>query len=140
MGVDAGRLRRVEPFPTGTLVPFDPGYLAGWTVERYQIDLVAAAERSRAADARRVAGSARQQVPGDTHRNLAVDATFHDQTFKHILAPIWLMTYVYGARSYQVIVNGVTGTIAGSRPYSWIKVTLLVLALLIALLLNVYYS
>jgi len=42
---------------------------------------------------------------------------------------------VYGATSYQVIVNGVTGTIAGSRPYSWIKVTLLVIALLLLLML-----
>ena len=39
-----------------------------------------------------------QQVPGDTHRNLVVDATFSDQTFKHILAPVWLLTYIY-ARS-----------------------------------------
>jgi len=81
-----------------------------------------------------------RQVPGDTQRNLVVDATFHDQTFKHILAPVWLMTYVYGAKSYQVVVNGVTGTIAGSRPYSWIKVTLLVLALLMAFLLYAYNS
>ncbi len=48
------------------------------------------------------------------------------------------MTYVYGAKSYQVIVNGVTGTISGSRPYSWIKVTLLVLAALIVFLLFAY--
>ena len=41
------------------------------------------------------------------------------------------MTYVYGATSYQVVVNGVTGQIAGSRPWSWIKVTLLVLVILI---------
>ena len=81
-----------------------------------------------------------QQVLGDTHRNLVVDATFHDQTFKHILAPVWLMTYVYGAKSYQVVVNGVTGTIAGSRPYSWIKVTLLVIALLIVFLIYAYNS
>jgi hypothetical protein len=60
-----------------------------------------------------------------------VDATFTDQTFKHILAPIWLMSYVYGATSYQVVVNGVTGSIAGSRPWSWIKVTLLVITVLI---------
>jgi len=66
-----------------------------------------------------------------------VNATFGDQTFKHILAPIWLMTYVYGTKSYQVIVNGVTGTITGSRPYSWIKVTLLVIAVLILFLLYV---
>jgi len=79
-------------------------------------------------------------VPGDTHRNLVVQARFFDQTFKHILAPIWLMTYVYGAKSYQVIVNGVTGTITGSRPWSWIKVALLVLALLIAFLIYAYVS
>jgi hypothetical protein len=140
VGVNPGTLRRIEPFPTGTLVPFDPGYLAGWTVERYQIDLVAAAERSRAqmnAELRELCG---QQVPGDTHRNLVVEAAFHDQTFKHILAPIWLMTYVYGAKSYQVMVNGVTGTMAGSRPWSWIKITLLVLALLLVFLVYAYNS
>ena len=60
-----------------------------------------------------------------------------DQTFKHILAPVWLMTYIYGAKSYQVVVNGVTGTIAGSRPWSWIKITLLVIiVLLIVVLFN----
>jgi len=45
VGVTASRLREVEPFPTNELVPYDSGYLAGWTVERYQIDLVAAAAR-----------------------------------------------------------------------------------------------
>ena len=79
-----------------------------------------------------------RQVPGDTYRNLNVDATFTDQTFKHILAPIWILMYVYGAKSYQVVVNGVTGHISGSRPWSWIKVSLVVLAALILFLLFVY--
>ena len=134
-GVDPGKLRQIEPFPTGTLVPYDPGYLAGWTVERYQIDLVAAAAASRQqmdAQLRELCG---RQVPGDTYRNLAVDATYANQTFKHILAPVWLMSYVYGARAFQVIVNGVTGTIAGSRPWSWIKITVLVIVVLIVVVL-----
>jgi hypothetical protein len=138
VGVDAGRLRKVEPFPTEMLVPFDAGYLSGWTVERYQIDLVAAAERSRQqmeAAMRELCGD---QVPGDTYRNLVVDATFSNQTFKHILAPLWLMTYVYNGTSYQVLVNGVTGKTAGSRPWSWIKVTLLVLALAIVAIILMY--
>lgn len=140
VGVDPGKLRTIEPFPTATLVPYDPGYLAGWTVERYQIDLVAAAERSRQQMNEELRALCGQQLPGDTSRNLVVSATFRDQTFKHILAPVWLMTYVYGATSYQVVVNGVTGTIAGSRPWSWIKVTLLVIALLIAFLIYAYNS
>ena len=133
VGVEPGKLRSVEPFPTDALVPYDPGYLAGWTVERYQIDLIAAAERSRRQMTARLRELCAGQVPGDTHRNLAVHATFSGQTFKHMLAPVWLMTYVYRSASYQVVVNGVTGKLAGSRPWSWIKVTLLVIAIVLIL-------
>ena len=131
MGVAGNTLRAVEPFPTSTLVPYDAGYLSGWTVERYQIDLVAASTRSREqmdAALREMCG---RQVPGDTHRNLVVTPDYANQTFKHILAPVWLLSYVYRATSYQVVVNGVTGKIAGSRPWSWIKITLLVILALI---------
>jgi Zn finger protein HypA/HybF involved in hydrogenase expression len=134
-GVHTARLKGVEPFPTGELIPYDAGYLAGWTVERYQIDLVAAAARSRQqmeAELRRLCAAA---VPGDTHRNLDVRSTFSDQRFKHILVPIWLMTYLYAAKSYQVVVNGVTGHISGERPWSWIKITLLVIVILLVLYL-----
>lgn len=132
VGVQAARLRQIEPFPTTDgLVPYDAGYLAGWTVERYQIDLVAAAQRSRQQMDAELRALCARQIPGDTYRNLIVNASYHDQTFKHILVPVWIMTYVYGARSFQVVVNGVTGRISGSRPWSWIKITLLVIAALI---------
>lgn len=130
MGVPSPLLRRVEPFPTTELVPYDAGFVAGWTVERYQIDLIAAAEESRRRMDQQLRELCASQVPGDTHRNLQVQATYTGQTFKHILAPVWLLTYNYGAKSYQVIVNGVTGRTAGTRPWSWIKILLLVLVAL----------
>jgi hypothetical protein len=135
VGVDAPTLRRIEPFPTASLVPYDAGYLAGWTVERYQIDLEAAASRSRTQMEATLQAMCGARVPGDTYRNLVVQATFTDQTFKHILAPVWIMTYTYGPKSYQVLVNGVTGSIAGSRPWSWVKIALLVLVALVLLAL-----
>src|SRR5258707_395630 len=46
-GVQPEMLRRVEPFPTKELVAYKPGFLSGWVVERYQIDLVAAAKAAR---------------------------------------------------------------------------------------------
>jgi Zn finger protein HypA/HybF involved in hydrogenase expression len=133
MGVRPSMLRAVEPFPTNKLVPYDAGYLSGWTVERYQIDLIAAAEHSRQMMDAELRALCAAQVPGDTHRNLVVDATYRDQTFKHILAPVWLLTYTYGAANYQVVVNGVTGRIAGTRPWSWIKIALLVIVALIVI-------
>jgi hypothetical protein len=48
--------------------------------------------------------------------------------------PIWLVAYDYGAKGYQVVVNGFTGSIAGKYPLSWIKITLAVLAALILVL------
>jgi hypothetical protein len=132
-GVHPAMLRAIEPFPTDALIPYDPGYLAGWTVERYQIDLVAAAARSREGMQLKVRQQCAAAVPGDTYRNLEVDATFSDQTFKHILVPVWLLTYTFGSHVYQVAANGVTGRIAGQRPWSWIKIALLILAALVVL-------
>ena len=90
-------------------MPYDPGYVSGWVVEQYQIDLVAAAEHARRVMDGKVRAMCSQQVPGDTQRNLQVDADYSAQTFKHILVPVWLLAYNYGRQTYQVVINGVTG-------------------------------
>lgn len=69
-------------------------------------------------------------MPGDTYRNLMVDANYQGRTFKHILVPVWLIHYTYGAKNYQIVANGYTGALAGERPYSWVKIVLAVLAAL----------
>ncbi len=138
-GVHDKLLAKLEPYPTTTeLLPYDPGYLSGWVVEQYQIDLVAAAQDSRARMDAAVRSLCAAQVPGDTHRNLRVQADYSAQTYKHILLPIWLLTYDYGHKTFQVAVNGTTGKIAGEYPISWIKVTLVVLAAILVLCLFLY--
>ena len=133
-GVQPDLLRQIEPFPTTReLVPYQPGFLSGWVVERYQIDLIAAAGAAREKTDAKITSLCAAQVPGDTHRNLQVQADYSGQTFKHILAPIWLLTYHYGARNFQVVINGYTGAIAGRYPKSWIKILLAVFAALAAL-------
>lgn len=141
VGVRPNLLRGVEPYPTqatqGTtaqLVPYDSGYVTGWTVERYQIDLLTAAKTSRDRMEQELRSLCSSQVPGDTQRNLRVESRWTGQTFKHILAPAWLMSYNYGSRPFQVLINGVTGRIAGEYPKSWIKITLAVIGALIIVL------
>ncbi len=131
-GVHADMLRRIEPFPTKELVPYKAGFLSGWVVERYQIDLVAAAKAARDQMDEEMTSMCAARVPGDTHRNLQVDTDYSGQTFKHILVPIWLLTYNYGARNFQVLINGYTGAIAGKYPKSWIKILLAILAVIAA--------
>jgi hypothetical protein len=131
VGLHPGLVRGIEPFPTDKLKPYDPGYVAGWVVERYQLDLIAAAQRARDAMDAKVEALCAQQIPGDTYRNLDVRSDYSGQTFKHILAPVWLLTYTYGSRAFQCVMNGVTGTIRGEYPKSPWKVALLVLAILV---------
>lgn len=131
-GVQPDMLRKVEPFPTKELTPYQAGFLSGWVVERYQIDLVNAARHARERMEGEVERMCARQVPGDTHRNLQVHADFSGQTFKHVLVPLWLLTYNYGARNFQVVINGFTGAIAGKYPKSWVKITFAVLAALAA--------
>jgi hypothetical protein len=104
-------------------------------VERYQIDLGTAARAAREEMDAELRSLCAAQVPGDTHRNLQVQADYSGQTFKHILVPIWLLTYDYGRRNFQVVINGSTGAIAGGYPKSWIKITLTILAVLAAILI-----
>ena len=131
-GVQDKMLRGIEPFPTKELVPYNPGFLSGWVVERYQIDLVAAAQHARTKMDEELQRMCATQVPGDTQRNLQVFPDYSHQTFKHILVPIWMLTYDYGAKNFQVVINGYTGAIAGGHPKSWIKIALAVLAALVA--------
>jgi hypothetical protein len=131
VGVHRDLLRGIEPFPTQTLKPYDPGYVAGWVVERYQIDLIAAAQHAREVMDAKVTQLCAREVPGDTYRNLQVRTSWSRQTFKHILAPVWLMSYTYGSRAFQCVQNGVTGAIRGEYPKSPWKIALIVLVLFI---------
>lgn len=135
VGVNAKLMRKIEPFPTHELVPYDSGYLAGWVVEQYQIDLVTAATAAREQIEREVTQMCAREVPGDTYTNLQVNADYSGQTFKHILAPVWMLAYNYDGRNYQVVINGYTGTVAGDYPRSWIKISLAVFAALVLILI-----
>jgi hypothetical protein len=130
-GVPLELLRKVEPFPTGEAVAYDTAFLAGHVVEHYKVVLLEAAQQSQAQMHRKLEELCAAQVPGDTHRNLRIFPTYSAQTFKHLLVPIWLLTYNYGRTAYQVLVNGYTGKIAGKHPYSVWKILLLILLALV---------
>jgi hypothetical protein len=134
-GIALDLLRRVEPFPTKDAVPYDTAFLSGHVVEHYRVVLVEAAQRSQEQMHATLQALCAQEVPGDTHRNLQIAPQYSGQTFKHVLVPVWLLTYNYGSKAYQVVVNGCTGRIAGRHPYSIWKIVLLVLlALIVAMI------
>lgn len=140
-GIPHDLLAQVEPFPTTTdMLPYDKGYLAGFVVEHYQVVLLAAAQNAEQGMLATLRQMASQALGGDTQRGLRIEPVFSERTFKHVLLPVWLLTYNYGPRSYQVVVNGVTGRIAGRYPKSFWKILFLVLGALVALLVILIVS
>ena len=134
-GLPLDLLKNIEPFPTREVVKYDTAFLSGHVVEHYQMVLFDAAQRSLDQMHAKLIAMCSQQVPGDTQRNLQIAPEYSDRTFKHVLVPVWLLTYDYRAKPYQVIVNGYTGAIAGRRPYSRWKIAFAVLlAILIGLI------
>ena len=69
-----------------------------------------------------------------------MDCRYNEITFKHLLLPVWMLAYRYNEKVYQVFVNAGTGEVQGERPYSWVKITLAVLAGLIAVVTFVMLS
>ena len=139
-GVHHALLREVEPFATKELVGYETAYVSGFVVEHYQIVLFDAAERSRQSMHDQLMAMCAAAVPGDTHRNLQIHPTFSGQTFKHVLVPIWMLSYTYGRTAYQVVVNGYTGKMGGEYPKSPWKILLLVFVVLVIVIIVLMFG
>ena len=77
-----------------------------------------------------IRASIRRDIGGDHQRIHHVSTQYSNITFKHILLPLWISAYRYHERSFRFLVNARTGEVCGERPYSRIKITLLVLFIL----------
>ncbi len=118
----------------GELVSYDPGYLSGHKAQTYQVSLEEGFEKFKIIadyvireDVRRDIGRDRQQIE---HLN----TNFSDVTFKHLLVPVYAGAYKFNNKVYQVVINGRTGEVHGERPYSWLKIGCLVIAILAVLI------
>jgi DNA-directed RNA polymerase subunit RPC12/RpoP len=139
-GADATLTRNLEPFPTADLTPYEPSYLSGFLAEENAVDLPEALETAKDRMRHEIREACSREVPGDTQRNLQVQTTFSAVAYKNALLPIWISAYDYHGKPYRYLVNGVTGRCTGTAPYSWIKVTLLILTIAIIVMVILYVS
>jgi DNA-directed RNA polymerase subunit RPC12/RpoP len=117
----------LRPWDLGRLVPYAPEYLAGFQAEGYTVPLADghAVARARMADV--IRSDVRRSIGGDEQRIASIETTWTDETFKHILLPVWMAAYRYNGKSYRFIVNGQTGEVQGERPWSMWKIAFAVL-------------
>lgn len=124
----AQRLEALRPWDLKAVVEYRDDYLAGFRTECYQVDLAQGFEAAEAMMRPRIEAAVCADIGGDEQRIDSMQTRYLDVTFKHLLLPVWVSAYRYADRVYQFLVNARTGEVQGDRPYSWVKITLAVLA------------
>ena len=100
-------------------------------MERFAVQRSAA----RRIAARAVEGAARREaarwIPGSTYRNLRVSALLEALETDRLAFPAYVLTYEYRRKRYRVVVHGQDPRVVlGESPTSWIKVALVVVAVI----------
>ena len=132
-GLPPARLAALEPWPLAECRTFSPDLLAGFQSRTYDIDLESGFQGARAAIDRDLRGEVCARIGGDVQRILELKTAYEGVTFKHLLLPVWILGYRWKDKTYQVLVNAVTGEVQGDRPYSWIKIALAALGVAAAI-------
>ena len=125
--VEPKRLEKAGPWQLGAAVPFDPDYLAGYSALRYDVDPDAGYAAARSRMQAVVQDDCRHDIGGDEQRVAQMDVRYSAVMFKLMLLPLWIASYLYAGKTYQVFVNANTGEVLGERPYSKIKIAVAVL-------------
>ena len=126
IGLPQKRLYALDPWPLEGCLPFKPELLAGFLARTYDVELEDGLVIARARMDEALEVDVRRRIGGDEQRIHSIDTRYDALTYKHLLLPVWMLAYKYRDKSYQVVVNACTGEVQGDRPYSWIKITAMV--------------
>jgi DNA-directed RNA polymerase subunit RPC12/RpoP len=128
----------IYPYNLEEVVNFDARYMSGFKADVYDIAVHEGYEKAEQFMQQVIHEGCAEQCRIDTYRDLQVNTSYENQTYKHILLPLWVCSYVYKTKNYHFLINGQTGKIYGKKPVSAAKVTLAVILILL-LILTIYY-
>ncbi len=117
-----GHTEALAPWDLSGLRPHAPDYLSGFQAEAYSVPLEQGHALARGEMEAVIASDVRRDIGGDEQRIERIDTDWSEETFKHILLPVWTAAYKYGGKSYRFVVNGQTGKVKGERPWSVWKI------------------
>lgn len=121
-------LEDAGPWELAAAVPFNPDYLAGYSALRYDVDPDAGLATARTQMEEVIRTDCKRDIGGDEQRVHRMDVHYAQVMFKLMLLPLWIASYLYAGKTFQVLVNANTGEVIGERPYSKWKIALAVLA------------
>lgn len=120
--VSANFSKKLAPFDLDALVTYDPAYLAGWQAQTHEIALDTAWDQARATMRERTRAACYDDIHSKFIRNFTLRADFDEEAWRALLLPVFIATYPFQNKTFQVLVNGQTGEVVGEKPIDWRKV------------------
>lgn len=130
----------LTPWDLTALQPYAADYLAGFQAEGYTISLADGDTEAKARMAAVIDQDVRHDIGGDEQQVSSVDTDYSNETFKHVLLPVWMAAYKYNGKSYRFLVNGQTGEVQGERPWSIWKIGFVVVLVMAIVLGGIYLN
>lgn len=123
-GIENSELEAIEPFAMDALHRYSPKVVSGWIVEDASLSVAECAALGRKEASEQIGRELSRFMPGDKHRSLTYQSTFHEENIALTLVPIWVLPVRYAADKPMVrlLVNGQTGRLHGKQPISLWKV------------------
>lgn len=136
-GLKQEQTQSIYPFNLKEVVNFDPQLILGWEAEVYSIDVKNGYQLAEKAMDNNIKNECLSLIGGDIQRDVQLFTNKSKQTFKHIILPLWICSYIFNDKSYLFLINGQTGKIYGDKPNSPIKIAVAI-TLVIVLLVTLY--
>lgn len=130
----------LEPWDLPELVTYNDKFLSGFITESYQVDLKSGFEKAKSKMQSVIKSTVISDIGGDVQQVTSLSSSYNDIKFKHILLPVWLSSYTYKDKVFRFLINARTGEVQGERPYSAIKITLLVISILTIVGVIIYFA
>ena len=108
----------LAPWPLQDLETYQTEFLAGFRAENHTLGLEDGYNESQQFMHAKTRDWIKADIGGSKQVITSADTRFSDETFKHILLPVWITHYTLESQRYRMSVNGQTGKVYGQRPFS----------------------
>lgn len=137
-----GFFNGIEPFNFSDLASYSPDYISGSLSENYSVSLDEGHKEANNEMDNKLVQMATNDVRRryDRSRNVNIRANYSNETYKHLLLPIYSTTYNFKNKTYNVMINGQTGKIKGEYPKSPIKIAIIAVLIIILIILYFYFK
>jgi predicted RNA-binding Zn-ribbon protein involved in translation (DUF1610 family) len=131
-------IQKMLNYDLNRLVDFNPSFLSGYKSFEYDTEVKNSYTKAQAYMKEIIYNDVLWDIGGDEQRVHSINTSYSNEKFELLSLPIWLSSFKYANKEYNIVINGVNGEIIGERPYSYVKISLLVISIIAFILLLFY--